>query len=194
MIQAKKTLLRLLRNRAYREGEFELSSGRTSDYYLDGKLLSFEPEGIDPIGEVFLEAILPHEVDAVGGLTMGADPIVTSVAATAHRRGVRIPAFAVRKDSKEHGLRKSIEGPFPDAENPRVAIVDDVVTSGGSLLQAVDAVEEAGGRVAVVVALVDRRAGGRERIEEAGYRFESIFTIDDIRSPESSLEETATTG
>lgn len=193
MTNAKKTLLELLRKRAYQEGEFELSSGRTSDYYLDGKLVSFAPEGIDLIGEVFLETILPYEVEAVGGLTMGADPIITSVAATAYRRGVRIPAFAVRKDPKEHGLQKWIEGPFPDGKDARVAIVDDVVTSGGSILQAVKVAEDAAGcQVAVVAALVDRLAGGRERIEEAGYTFRSIFTIDEIRSPDPSPKEAVT--
>lgn len=180
MSGAKDRLLQLLRDRAYQEGHFVLSSGRESDYYLDAKLVTFDPEGVDLVGKVFWQAIEPRHVEAVGGLTMGADPIATAVALTAHRAGKGIPAFVIRKTAKKHGLRKWTEGPLP--EGARVAIVDDVVTSGGSILDAIQIAEEAGCEIAVVLVLVDRREGGREAIEAKGYRFEAICTIDELRA------------
>lgn len=180
----REALRNLLRDLAYREGNFELSSGRTSSYYLDAKQVTFAPEGVDLVGEAFFQAIREFDVDAIGGLTLGADPIVTATCSVAFRHGARIPAFVIRKEPKKHGLQKWIEGPIP-REGARVAIVDDVVTSGRSVLDAVQVVErEAGCEVSVVVALVDRLEGGGRKIEHRGYNFRSIFTIRDLEDSE----------
>lgn len=183
----RETLRVLLRERSYREGEFELSSGRTSDYYLDAKQVTFAPEGVDLVGEMFFRAIRDRNVDAIGGLTLGADPIVTAACAAAFRHGEHIPAFVIRKEAKAHGLQKWIEGPVP-RRGGSVAIVDDVVTSGRSVLDAVEVAErEAECEVGIVVTLVDRLEGGREAIEERGYTFRSIFTIRDLQDSEEPV-------
>ncbi len=187
MSDARTQLLALLRAKAYREGSFELSSGRHSNFYVDAKLVTLDPASIDLIGEAFFAVLQRYKVDAVGGLTLGADPIVTAIAAYSHRVHAPIPAFIVRKEPKGHGLQKWIEGPPPRA-GAHVAIVEDVVTSGASALKAVDVVKRQGCHVAVVVGLLDREEGGRTTIEDQGYAFESIFTIADLRStPDPTL-------
>jgi orotate phosphoribosyltransferase len=118
------------------------------------------------------------KVDAVGGYSIGADPIVSSIAVFSHMEGRPIPAFIIRKEEKAHGTGKIIEGNFP--ENGRVAIFDDVVTSGGSILRGAARVEKQGGTVEVVMAIIDRVEGGREKIEGAGYKFLTIFTRNDL--------------
>lgn len=174
-------LLTLLKEKAYKEGEFELSSGRRSNYYLDCKQVTLAPEGVGLVGRAFYEIIKQYEVSAVGGLNMGADPIATATTDAAYRDGKRIPAFIARKDTKEHGLQKWVEGPL--VAGSRVAIVDDVVTSGGSILKATRIVEEERDcDVAVLVTLVDRLEGGRKKIEGKGYEFRSVFTIEDLHS------------
>jgi orotate phosphoribosyltransferase len=172
-------LVRLLASRAYREGEFTLSSGRKSNFYLDAKQVTYDPEGIRLVGAAVYSLIAPYGVQAVGGLTMGADAIVAGVVFVSGERGTPIPGFIVRKEVKQHGLQKRIEGVFPPGA--RVAVVEDVLTSGGSALRAVDAVREAGGEVAVVVALVDRQEGGAAAIEREGIPFRAVTTITEIR-------------
>ena len=187
MIDAKQELLELLRARAYKEGQFQLSSRRQSDFYIDAKLVTLDPRGINLVGQTFFESLRKHNVSAVGGLTLGADPIATAVAAYASRAGEPIPAFVVRKEAKKHGLRKYTEGPLP--EGARVAVVDDVVTSGQSVLKAVERVQYEGCEVAVVICLVDRQEGARERVEARGLLFESVFTIDDLKGSENSASK-----
>jgi len=184
MSDARTRLLQLLRERAYQEGTFALSSGRESTFYIDSKVVTLAPEGILLVGEVFFDIIQPYAVDAVGGLTLGADPIVTAIAAHSMHRGAPIPAFIVRKEAKSHGTRKWIEGP-PLPPTAQVAIVDDVLTSGASALKAADAVREEGGRVAVIVGLLDREEGARARIEAAGYPFQSVFRLAELRTAQS---------
>lgn len=180
MNDASDRVRRLLRERSYREGEFELASGRTSGYYLDARQVTLASEAIELVGELFWRVIERYEeVEGVGGPTLGADPIVIAAAAAAHRSGHAPAAFLVRKEPKGHGTGRWLEGPLP--AGARVAIVEDVVTSGGSALRAAARAEEAGCEVVVVVALVDRLEGGREAIEAAGYPFETIFTIEEIR-------------
>lgn len=172
-------LVHLLASRAYREGEFTLSSGRKSSFYLDAKQVTYDPEGIRLVGAAVHTLIAPFRVQAVGGLTMGADAIVASVVFVSAERGAPIPGFIVRKEAKQHGLQKRIEGIFPPGA--RVAVVEDVLTSGASALRAVDAVREAGGDVAVVVALVDRQEGGAATIEREGIPFRAVTTLAEIR-------------
>jgi orotate phosphoribosyltransferase len=178
-VSARARLRDLLVSRAYQEGSFALSSGRQSDYYVDAKQATLDPAGINLVGEVVFDLLRRYPVAAVGGLTLGADPIALAVAAFSDRQGHPIPAFIVRKEAKGHGLRKWIEGRLP--EGARVAVVEDVLTSGGSALKAVDRVREAGCQVEVVVGLLDREEGARAAIEKAGYVFESVFTISEVR-------------
>jgi orotate phosphoribosyltransferase len=181
MSETRERLLRLLRERAYREGTFELSSGRQSTFYVDSKTVTLAPDGIPLVGEAFYDIIRPYRVSAVGGLTLGADPIVTAIAAHSGHVGEPIPAFIVRKEPKSHGTRKWIEGPVLPP-NARVAIVDDVLTTGGSALKAAEAVRAEGGEVAVIVGLLDREEGARERVEALGYPFQAVFRLSELRA------------
>jgi len=177
--QDRKALQRMLQEHAYLRGEFRLSSGRTSDHYFDAKQVMLDPRGTALIGKVFFELIEPYHVEAVGGQTTGADPIAVGVAQYAWSLGIHWPAFVVRKEPKKHGLSKYIEGPLP--QGSRVAVVDDVITSGQSVLRAVEILENQHScEVALVAALVDRGEGGRENIERSGYQFRALFTADEV--------------
>lgn len=180
MDELTRSIAQLLAQRAYREGQVVLSSGRVSNYYLDAKQVTYDPEGFAAVGRAVLERIEPFDVVAVGGPTMGADAIVCATLNAAAQAGIRLPGFIVRKESKAHGLQKMIEGIRPP-EGSRVAIVEDVVTSGGSVLRAVYAARDAGLVVPVVVALVDREEGARETITAEGPEFVPVCTVSDIR-------------
>jgi orotate phosphoribosyltransferase len=182
----KEQLLGILRTKSVCRGQFTLASGAQSDLYIDAKQTTHDPAGATLVGRVGWEVVkraakdLEVRVDAVGGLTMGADPIALSIAITALQENPssKVQTFVVRKSPKAHGRQKLIEGNFSTGNS--VAIVEDVLTTGGSTLQAIDAVESAGGKVAFVVALVDREEGGRENIEKRGYRVLPIFTRADL--------------
>ena len=168
-----RTLTALLATRSAKRGDFVLASGRRSTLYVDCRLTSMSPEGQLLIGRVGLAALRDTgwAVDAVGGLTLGADPVAYSIAhasalAAEQGEGPMVRAFTVRKEPKQHGTGKVIEGPF--ARGDRVVVVEDVITTGGSALRAVEAVRAAGGTVIGVLALVDREEGGREAIEATG--------------------------
>jgi orotate phosphoribosyltransferase len=158
--------------------EFTLASGKTSNFYVDARITTLDAEGAYLCGKIFLEMLRPYHVHAVGGYSIGADPIVASIAVLSHLDNRPIPAFIIRKEEKLHGTRKVIEGNFPP--QAKVAIFDDVVTSGGSILRGAAQVESQAGKVEVVMAVVDREEGGREKIEAAGYPFLSIFTKSDL--------------
>ena len=158
--------------------EFKLASGKTSTFYCDARITTLHPEGGYLCGKIFLEMLKDFKVDAVGGYSIGADPIVSSIAVLSFMDNNPIPAFIIRKDVKSHGTGKVIEGNFP--ENPSVAIFDDVVTSGGSIIRGADQVESHGGKVEVIMAVLDREEGGKELIESRGYRFFSIFKKSDF--------------
>lgn len=158
--------------------EFKLSSGKTSNFYVDARITTLDPAGAYYCGKIFLEMLKEFNVDAVGGYSIGADPIVTSIAVLSHIEGKPMPAFIIRKEEKLHGTRKVIEGNFP--ENGVVAIFDDVVTSGGSILKGAAQVEQQGGKVAVIMSVIEREEGGKEELEAAGYKFLSIFTKKDL--------------
>ncbi|MHB0976138.1 MAG: orotate phosphoribosyltransferase [Candidatus Aquicultorales bacterium] len=174
----KDRLKQLILEKALKRGDFTLTSGEKSSYYIDGKQVSLDAEGAYLIGETTYALIEDAGAGGVGGLTLGADPIAAAVAIASYRHGRPIPAFIVRKAAKAHGSMKRIEGPLPP--NSRVIIVEDVVTKGGSSLEAALAVEEEGHTVVRIVSVVDRLQGGREAIERAGYRFESLFTIKEL--------------
>lgn len=182
MSSDRQRLLQLLVERSFRTGTFELSSGRTSDYYVDCRTTTMHAEGQALLGGVILDTLEERGLapDLVGGLTMGADPISYAVAGESWRRGAPIHAFSVRKQAKGHGRGQRIEGCFEPGS--RVLLVEDVVTTGGSALDAAREVAEEGGDVVAVLALVDRQEGGREAIEEAGHTFWALFTADELAS------------
>ncbi len=158
---------------ALKYGEFTLSSGKQSSYYFDGRLLSLDPEGAELIAGALLPILRDAGVEAVGGPTLGADPIVAAVAVTSRRAGNEIPAFIVRKEVKSHGTGQAIEGPLPPGSS--VAIVDDVCTTGGALFHAITAAEGLGCTVVKVAAVLDRREGGSEELLRRGYDFVSLM-------------------
>ncbi len=164
---------------AIRYGDFTLSSGRKSSYYFDGRLLSLDPEGAHLIGNALLSVIGGRDdagIAAIGGPTLGADPIVAAVAMASWQSaegGRPLPAFIVRKEAKGYGTAQLIEGPLPAGAT--VVIVDDACTTGGSLFHAIDAAEEAGCTVGLVLAVLDRNEGGSDAIRERGYRFAALL-------------------
>lgn len=162
---------------ALKYGDFTLSSGKKSSYYFDGRLLSLDPEGAHLIAQALLPLLRQAGAQAIGGLTLGADPIVSAVALASHLespQGRGIPGFIVRKEAKGHGTRQGIEGPRL-VEGSRVAIVDDVCTTGGSLFQAIEAAEAAGCTVVKVLAVLDRREGGSDELRRRGYDFAALL-------------------
>ncbi len=161
-------LIALLAEKSVLFGEFTLASGRRSDFYVDARLSTMSPEGLRLIGEEGRGAIerAGWKVDAVGGLTMGADPIAYAIAYSSATTPRPLRAFSVRKAAKEHGTGKRVEGPFRKGDV--VAVIEDVITTGGSAVSAIDAIRQEGGTVAGVLALLDREEGGVARIEALG--------------------------
>src|SRR6202171_2588505 len=162
------TLIALLAERSAKHGQFTLASGKQSTFYIDARLTTMSPEGLSMIGPLALSALeeTGWSVDAVGGLTLGADPISYAISYASARSDRPLRAFTVRKEAKAHGTGKLLEGPFRQGD--RVAVIEDVLTTGGSALRAIEAVRSAKGSVAGVLALVDREEGGRQAIERAG--------------------------
>jgi orotate phosphoribosyltransferase len=173
-------LLALLAERSARRGHFTLASGRQSTLYIDARLTTMSPDGLALIGPLALDALRGSDwrVDAVGGLTLGADPVSYAIAYASALASSPLRAFTVRKEAKAHGTGRLIEGPF--REGDRVAVIEDVITTGGSALRAAEAIRAAGGIVAGVLALVDREEGGREAIEAAGLDVISLARASDI--------------
>jgi orotate phosphoribosyltransferase len=165
----------------YREDPpFTLVSGRTSPYYFDCKPTTLNPEGMNLIGGIIFEMLKDADVTAAGGLTLGADPIANALSVISFQRGRPIRSFIVRKDVKEHGTKKAIEGDVKAGE--RVVVIDDVITTGGSTLTAIDRAREFGLIVERVIALIDREEGGREAIIGKGgvERVDAILTTTEI--------------
>ena len=177
---ARRRLGEILGEESLRRGEFVLASGKTSDYYLDCRRTTLHAEGAHLVGILVLDAIFRRGWDAVavGGLTLGADPVATAAAIVSHLSGKPMHAFLVRKQTKDHGTRQQIERVPP--EGSRVVLVEDVVTTGGSALLAAEAARGAGLEVLGVVGLVDREEGGRERLADAGCELESLFTAREL--------------
>ena len=167
---------------AIKYGDFTLTSGKKSSYYFDGRLLSLDPEGAHLISQALLPLLNTAGAKAIGGTTLGADPMVAAVALASHLQGGPIPAFIVRKESKSHGMKQNIEGPLEPGS--KVAIVDDVCTTGGSLFHAIEAAEEAGCTVVKVVSLLDRNEGGSEEMRKRGYDFSALLAA----TPEGKIE------
>ena len=172
-------LAELIRERSFGRRKVVLASGRESDFYFDMKPTMFHPEGASLLAKMILARLSALGIDYVGGLEMGAVPLIASVAALSHDRGKPLPGFFVRKAVKDHGTKKRIEGPASLA-GKRVAILEDVTTTGGSAIQAVEVAREAGAEVALVLSIVDRLEGAAETFAKAGVPFASLFTADDF--------------
>ncbi len=174
-------LAHLLRERALVRESVVLSSGRRASWYFDARQVLLDPEGAALAGELAWAALAPAAPRAVGGLTLGADPLVCAVSAAAWARGERVTGFFVRKEAKKHGLQQWIEGPFIEEGTP-VAVIDDVLTSGGSLVTAVEKARQAGGVVVAALVVIDRGEGGREAAEAAldGAPLHSLFVADEL--------------
>lgn len=179
---ARAELKQILLGKSVRTGEFTLASGKTSDLYIDCRVTTLDPAGAILVGEVGWRTVREAmearglAVDAIGGMTMGADPIslVIGMESARLRPEASLQVFTVRKEPKGHGRGKQIEGNFKEGD--RVIVVDDVITTGGSTLKAIDAIEAAGGQVVFALVLVDREEGGREAIEGRGIPVVSIFS------------------
>jgi orotate phosphoribosyltransferase len=173
-------LLDLLVKYAYKEGDFTLSSGQKSNFYLNGKQVTLRADGALLVGKLIF-SMLSADTEAVAGLTLGADPLVTAVSVVSAYENKPIPALIIRKEAKGHGTKAYIEGP----ELPIGAVVtvlEDVVTTGKSAMLAVERLIDAGYKVNKIISLVDRQAGGAEFYQSQGLEFESIFTIADIQN------------
>jgi orotate phosphoribosyltransferase len=171
-------LAKLLQQKSLKRGKFTLASGRVSDYYIDGKLTCFDPEGSKLIVEAILNEIKDLAVDAVGGMDMGATPIVGSFVNRCGYVGRPLPTFIVRKEVKAHGTMKLIEGNLPAPCN--VVLLDDVVTTGESILKAVKAVRDKGCKVLLTISVLDRNGGARELMEREGIPYHPLATLEDI--------------
>ena len=175
-------LFELIRQRSFGRGRIKLASGRESDFYFDLRPTTLHPAGATHIGDMIVDALEDLKVDYVGGLEMGAVPIATAVAVASHRCGGAIGAFFVRKKPKEHGERKRVEG-LPKGttlKDKTVVVVEDVTTTGGSAIQAVEAVTAEGAKVALVVSIVDRLEGATEAFAALGLPFRALFTADEF--------------
>ena len=173
-------LVTLLAERSTKLGQFTLASGKQSRYYIDARLTTMSPEGLSVIGRMGLSAL--HQsgwaIDAIGGLTLGADPISYAISYASAESDHPLRAFTVRKEAKAHGTGKLIEGPFREGDH--VAVIEDVITTGGSALRAIEAIRAVHGTVEGVLALVDREEGGRQAIESAGVSIISLVSASQI--------------
>ncbi len=174
-------LLELLFKRSFRYSEtpiYQLTSGQMSSFYIDCKAVSLDAEGASLIGEAIFYRIRELPVEGVGGMTLGADPIATAVSLVSFLNKKPIPAFIVRKEPKGHGTRRQVEGPL--SPGAKVVIVEDVVTTGGSTVRTAEILKSEGFNILGVIALIDRKEGGADRIAKSGVVFESLYTIDDL--------------
>lgn len=179
-------LLDLFCRLAYKEGDFVLSSGQRSSYYINGKQVTLHPEGALAIGRILL-SLLPMDTQAVAGLTLGADPIVTAVSVVSAYEKRSLPALIIRKEAKGHGTKAYIEGPdLPTGA--KVVVLEDVVTTGQSALKAVERLRDAGYSVDEVISLVDRQQGGADLYQSEGLKFQAVFTIQDFQQQYSQIK------
>ncbi len=171
-------LKEILLEKAIRFGDFTLASGKKSTYYINGKMATLDSEGLNLTAEIFLDMLDNVECDAVGGPTLGADPIIGAMLALAHNRGRKLSGLIVRKETKDHGTGKLIEGPIE--KGMKIAVVEDVTTTGGSPARAIDAFRAAGCEVVKVMTIVDRQQGASEKLAGMNVLYEPIFTKIDL--------------
>jgi orotate phosphoribosyltransferase len=174
----KQALMDLVREKALRFGQFTLASGKTASYYLDCRKVTLDARGANLIAAGILDLLGDDLPDAVGGMAIGADPITAAVITVAGSRHKPLKGFIVRKESKAHGTGRDVEGPVEPGES--AIVVEDVVTTGGSALKAIERVEAFGLQVRGVVAIIDRLEGGRQAFEQAGYPLQTLLTVRDF--------------
>ena len=181
-MELREKLFNLLNEKAYRKGKFILTSGKESDFYIDCRPVTLHSEGAYLVGKLLFERLRSStgEIQGVGGMTLGADPIATAVSLISYIEGKPLHAFLIRKEPKKHGRGLWIEGIQNLPEGTEVAIVEDVVTTGGSTIKAIERAVEEGLKVARVMAIVDRDEGGKESLKNYGYELESLFTRHDF--------------
>lgn len=174
------SLIQLLAVRSAQRGDFTLASGRRSDLYVDARLTTMSPEGLVIIGALGLGELRRSgwKIDAIGGLTLGADPISYAISYASAHSPMPLRAFTVRKQLKRHGTQKLIEGPLQPGD--QVAVIEDVITTGNSVLQAIEAIQACGASITGILALVDREEGGRSSLEQAGFSTIVLATISEI--------------
>lgn len=180
--EAREVLLNILKSLSYEEGEFILKSGKKSSYYIDARETTLNPEGMYITGDIMYNMVkkIPN-IEAVGGVSIGADPLVCATVLASYNCKDNLFGFFIRKEPKGHGRNLWIEGAKNLKKGMRVIILEDVVTTGGSSLKSIEVTEQEGYRVKGVIALLDRLEGGKEAIESKGYMFKSIFTLKDLR-------------
>ncbi|MEO5970887.1 MAG: orotate phosphoribosyltransferase [Bdellovibrionia bacterium] len=173
----------LIRKLSYREGDFTLASGKKSNFYVDLKNTTLHPDGAYWIGKAALEVLKAEEltIDGVGGLTLGADPLATAISLAARERGIIWPAYIVRKEPKAHGTSQYIEGTENLKPGASVLVLEDVVTTGGSSIKAVERLRDAGFKPVAVLTVVDREEGGAEAFRKLGIKFLALTTLRAIR-------------
>jgi orotate phosphoribosyltransferase len=171
-------LKQLIRDKALKFGDFTLASGKKAAYYLDCRQITLDSRGARLVGEGMLELLVGNPPDLVGGMAIGADPITAAILTLAGVRGMPLRGVMVRKEAKAHGTGRFVEGPFQASES--IAIVEDVVTTGGSSLLAIERCEAVGLKVERVLAIIDRLEGGREAFAARGYELTTLFTIRDF--------------
>lgn len=176
----KEQLRQLLLTKAVIKGKpVKLASGQISNFYVDARQVTLDPKGAYLTASLFLDILKKEGVKAVGGPTLGADPIVAATVTLSYLKNQPLAGFLIRKEPKKHGQQRQIEGLTLTPELP-VALVEDVVTTGSSILKAAAVVEEAGAKIKLIIALVDRGQGGKENLEKAGYNFQAVFTSTDL--------------
>ncbi len=175
-MELKRRLARLLVEKSYREGDFTLSSGRKSDYYFDCRVTALHPEGAWLIGSLFTQLLAGMDVKGVGGMSLGADPLVSATTVLSYEAGRPLSGLLVRKEAKGHGTGQFVEGLGNFQPADPVVMLEDVVTTGGSLLKACQRVQDAGLTIVGVCAILDREEGGREALLEAGFTLQALFT------------------
>ena len=175
-MSAKDALLHEIKSKAVVHGKVILSSGKEADYYVDLRRVTLDSIAAPLVGEVMLDATSQFDYEAVGGLTLGADPVATAMLHAAHKRGRKLDAFVVRKSEKQHGLQRRIEG--PDVKGKRVLAVEDTSTTGGSVLTAVEALKEAGAIVVGVAVIVER--GAADTVKNAGLEYRAAYSLQDL--------------
>ncbi|MCP4650574.1 MAG: orotate phosphoribosyltransferase [PVC group bacterium] len=176
----RKRLLTVLKRKSFKKKRVVLASGKVSNYYFDGRITSLSSEGAYCIGKIILDMLKKNKIDAIGGLTLGADPIIGAVSTLSFKTKNPINGFIVRKETKKYGMQNLIEG-TPLKKSSRVVIVDDVVTTGSSTIKAIEAVQKLGCKIVRVIAVVDRLEGAKENIAKCGLELESIFTIKNFK-------------
>jgi len=172
-------LIELIKTHALQFGNFTLASGKQASFYLDCRKLTLHPQGANQIAAGMLELLANRIPNAIGGMAIGADPISAATITVAGQRGLDLLGFIVRKEAKQHGTGRQVEGPVEPGMS--AVIVEDVVTSGGSALKAVDAARDFGLQVDTILAVVDRLEGGREAIEAAGLQLHTLLTVRDLK-------------